>query len=165
MLELTWDSIDLCCFQLEGEGEASTEQPSSRKASDASSNFDLLCSDYIISRRIMATHELDMEWMHFPAFPQLPPNGDAPLRGWVLLAEVVRDMSFGRPVYHCRDREGNPLTVALYGTSTRSPASPPRTLTELVVRRVRSRGPRSLWATPCVCQELRLTISWMGKSG
>jgi hypothetical protein len=59
-------------------------------------------------------HELDLNWIHFPTFPQLPPGGDAPLRGWVLLAEAVQDISMFRPVYRCKDAAGNFLTVAVY---------------------------------------------------
>ncbi|ORY56794.1 hypothetical protein BCR35DRAFT_326931 [Leucosporidium creatinivorum] len=60
-------------------------------------------------------HSLELDGLHFPAFADLPPHGDAPLRGWVLLGVVFQDTSLlSRSVYWCRDREGKQFTVALY---------------------------------------------------
>lgn len=60
-------------------------------------------------------HSLQLEGFNFPAYADLPPTGDAPLRGWVLLGEVQQNVSmFARKVYWCMDRKGQQFIVAIY---------------------------------------------------
>lgn len=63
-------------------------------------------------------HELELGWIHFPKFEELPPYGDAPLRGWTFVCEVIKDESFGgfgRPLARVKDLGGQSnVLVAFY---------------------------------------------------
>ncbi|KZV94136.1 hypothetical protein EXIGLDRAFT_737437 [Exidia glandulosa HHB12029] len=60
-------------------------------------------------------HDLDFDYPDFLTWAQLPPfSGEWPARGWVFLADVVRNESFMRPMVRVRDTAGKEVLLAFY---------------------------------------------------
>lgn len=58
-------------------------------------------------------HDLDFDYPDFLTFNQLPPN-EYPMRGWVFLCTIIREVSTFRPLYIAKDTSGKTITLAFY---------------------------------------------------